>query len=152
MRGRLRQAAEMYQQSWELADASARTRHEYPHIQHAALLLMEGEVKQAQSELEPQIDSLRTYGGDPWQLATALGGLGDVQKSAGDFEGARKSYQAAGSSLKKANSSAAGVQVSLAELSIAEGHPEVAESLVREAIADFEKDKSAGEELGVTRR
>jgi DNA-binding winged helix-turn-helix (wHTH) protein/tetratricopeptide (TPR) repeat protein len=147
LRGQLRVAADMYPKAWELADSSGRARHEYAHFQYGSLLVMQGELKRARLEVEPQVASLRAYGGDPWQLANALSVLGDIQKAEGDLDGARKNYQEGLDILKKANASAATVQVSLGELSIAGGHSEAAEPLLREAIAEFEKDKSAGEEL-----
>jgi DNA-binding winged helix-turn-helix (wHTH) protein/tetratricopeptide (TPR) repeat protein/TolB-like protein len=148
LRGHLREAAVLYRQSWELADSSGRARREPAHIQYASLLLMQGESKRARLEIEPQVASLRAYGGDPWQLASALIVLGDCQKAEGDLDGARKQYQEAIEILKKANSPVASGQVSLAELSLAGGHPEAAEPLLREAIGAFEKDKNAGNELG----
>ncbi len=117
LRGQLRVAADMYPKACELADSSGRARHEYPHFQYGSLLVMQGELKRARLEVEPQVTSLQAYGGDPWQLANALSVLGDIQKA-------------------------------LAELSIAGGHSEAAEPLLRQAIAEFEKDKIAGEELG----
>jgi eukaryotic-like serine/threonine-protein kinase len=146
-RGQLQIAADMYRKAWELAASSGRARPEYAHFQYASLLLIQGDLKRAQLEVEPQIISLRAYGGDPYLLASALSVQGDTRKAEGDLDGARKSYQEALESLKKANSSVAAKQVSLAELSIAEGHPDVAEPLLRQAIAEFEKDKSAGDEV-----
>src|SRR5260370_7046561 len=108
---------------------------------------MGGELKRARVEVEPQVGAVRAYGGDPWKLANALSVLGDIQKAEGDRDGARKNYQEGLDILKKANASAATMQVSLGELSIAGGHSEAAEPLLREAIAEFEKDKSAVEEL-----
>jgi DNA-binding winged helix-turn-helix (wHTH) protein/tetratricopeptide (TPR) repeat protein/TolB-like protein len=148
LRGHLKEAAEMYLKAWELADSSGRARHEYAHFQYSSLLLMQGNLKRARSEVEPQIISLRAYGGDPWELASALSILGDIQKAEGNMDGARKNYQETLEILKKANSQIATTQVSLAELSIAEAHPEAAEPFLREAIAGFEKDKSAGQEFG----
>src|SRR5260370_19443635 len=87
------------------------------------------------------------YGGDSWEWANALSVLGDIQKDEGELDGSHKNYQEGLDILKKANASAATMQVSLGELSIAGGHSEAAEPLLREAIAEFEKDKSAGEEL-----
>lgn len=148
LRGHLREAADLYRQAWELAEASRRSRPEEPHIQHGSLLLMEGKVQEARQEIEAQINSLRAYGGDPWQLANALTVLGDIEKVQGGTESARKNYQEAARTLKNANSPAVGAQVSLAELSIAEGHPDAAEPLIRQAIAEFEKEQSAGDEIG----
>ena len=146
-RGHLRQAAQMYRQAWELADASGR-RHEYAHLQYASLLLMQGELEQSRLEVEPQITSLRAYGGDPWLLAVALTELGDIEKTKGNLNSARKDYQEALDTFKKVNFSVANTQVSLAELSTAEGHPDAAEVLLQEALAKLQKQKSAGDEIG----
>ena len=148
LRGRLNEAAALDRQSWELAEASGRARPEPFHIQYASVLLMRGELEQARLEIEPQIASLRSFGADPWQLANALGVLGDIQKQEGDLGGAHKSYEDALQTLKTANASTASLQVSLAELSMEEGHADAAEPPIRQAIAEFEKDKSAGDELG----
>ncbi len=147
LRGHLRIAADMYAKAWELAASSGRGRPEYAHFHYASLLLMQGDPRRARLEVEPQVASLRAYGGDPWQLANALSVLGDVQKAEGSLDAASKNYQEALGIFTKANSSVARAQVLLAELSIAEGHADVAEPLVRGAIAEFEKEKSAGDEI-----
>jgi len=148
MRGHLHEAADIYRESWELADSSARARHEYAHIQDGTLLLMQGEPKKARLEVEAQIKSLRAYGGNPGALAGALTALGDIEKAEANLDGSRKSYQEALELLKNANASVASTQVSLAQLSVAEGHAGAAEPLVRQAIAEFEKEQSAGDEIG----
>jgi len=146
LRGRLHEAADLYRQSWEIVEASHRGRTEYAHIQHAALLLMQGKVTEAQQEIEAQISSLRSFA-DPFQLASASLVLGDIDKARGNLDIARSHYQQAIELVTKANSPIAVQQVSLAELSIAEGHPESAETLLREAIAELEKEHSAGDEI-----
>lgn len=147
LRGHLHEAAELYRQSWELAEASRRMRTEDAHIQYAALLLMQGRIREAQQEVEAQIKSLRAYAGGPWGLVSGLTVLGDLQKAQGNLEEARKSYQEAMELLKKANTPAANTEISLAELSIAAGHPEFAEGPIRQAIAVLEKQESAGDEI-----
>jgi DNA-binding winged helix-turn-helix (wHTH) protein/tetratricopeptide (TPR) repeat protein len=147
LRGHLREAADLYRQAWELADASRRARPEGAHIQYAALLVMQGKMQEARPEVDAQVKSLRAYGGDPWGLANALTVTGDIEKARGNFEDARRSYQEALELLKKANSPVAGTEVSLAELSIAEGHPEAAEAPIRQAITEFEREQSAGDEI-----
>jgi tetratricopeptide (TPR) repeat protein len=146
-RGHLQQGAEMYRQAWELAASSGRARVEYAHIQYAALLLMRGEVEQARREIEPQIASLAAYRGDPWDWAGAIIVRGDIQKAAGELDLAHKSYQEALELLKNSNSSLASAQVALAELFLIEGDTATAERLLREAVATFEKDKSAGDAI-----
>ncbi len=148
LRGHLRQAAEMYRQAWELEEAGGSGRQEYAHIQHAALLLMQGELQPAREEVEAQIGSLRAYGGDPWQLANALTVLGDIEKASGNLDGARSHYTEALDVFKKEHFPIAGPQVSLAELAIAEGRPDAAESQLRQPLAELEKEQSAGEEIG----
>ena len=148
-RGRLSEAAQLYRQSWEISDESGRLRHEYPHTQYAALLLMKGELAQARAEIETQVNSLRTPGSDPWQLASSLGVLGDLERASGNLEGARKNYEEARKVLENFNVAATnGAQISLAELSIEEGHADAAEATIRIAVAEFEKGRSAGEEIG----
>ena len=147
LRGHLREAADMYQQTWKLGESNGWKRNEYCHIRYSLLSLMRGELQQARREVEPQIASLREYGADPWQLGSALAVLGDIGSAEGDLVGARKSYQEALDVLKKANSPLAGARVSLAGLAMDEGHPEEAEMLLREAIAEFERDKSTGDEI-----
>jgi DNA-binding winged helix-turn-helix (wHTH) protein/Tfp pilus assembly protein PilF/TolB-like protein len=147
LRGRLREAADLYRQAWELIDSSGRGRHEYAHIQHGALLLIRGKIQEARPEIETQINSLRAYKGDPWQLANALTVLGDIEKAQGDLESARKNYQEALQIIKDANSPVAAAQVSLANLSVAEGHADSAVPLIRQAIAEFEKEQNAGDEI-----
>jgi DNA-binding winged helix-turn-helix (wHTH) protein/tetratricopeptide (TPR) repeat protein len=147
MRGNLQKAADMYKESWEIADASEPVRDEYPHLQHATLLLMEGDLAQATTEIQPVIASLRAWGADPWQLANSLILFGDIQKAQGDLTGARKNYEESVDILKKANASTANPQLSLAELSTAEGHPDAAEPILRNVIAEYEKDKNVSEEL-----
>ncbi len=148
LRGRLGQAADMYRQVWELDDSSAGYTDKYAHTQHASLLLMQGEVQQARQEIEDQLKSQGAYRDDPWQLANALTVLGDIDKASGNLEGARDDYQRAVETLKTTSFPIAWPQVSLAELAIAEGHPSAAEPLLRQAIAEFEKEQSAGEEIG----
>jgi DNA-binding winged helix-turn-helix (wHTH) protein/tetratricopeptide (TPR) repeat protein len=148
MRGSFREAADLYRQSWGAIDASHRGRSEGIHIQYASLLLVQGKIQDSRKEVEAYIPSLRTPGGDLWALANALSLLGDIKRLSADLAGARGNYQEALEVLKKANSSTANTQVSLAEQAIVEGHPDVAESLIRPAIAEFEKEQSAGDEIG----
>jgi eukaryotic-like serine/threonine-protein kinase len=76
--------------------------------------------------------------------------LGDVLVAEGDLPGARRQYQEALEMRQKLGEMdlIAESQVSLAKLSLDEGHPEQGEPLVRSAIAEFEKEKSTPDEVG----
>jgi tetratricopeptide (TPR) repeat protein len=73
LRGRLHEAAGTYRESWELVDASGRGRSDGIHLRYGAMLLAQGEIKQARTEIEPQVSDLRKYGEAPDWLADALG-------------------------------------------------------------------------------
>jgi tetratricopeptide (TPR) repeat protein len=69
--------------------------------------------------------------------------LGDVLEAEGDLQGARQQFQAA-LDIRRTRNRMYGVsesQASLAELALEERHPEQAESLLRLAITEFEKEK-----------
>jgi tetratricopeptide (TPR) repeat protein len=69
--------------------------------------------------------------------------LGGALMAQGDLAGARQQYQQALEIRQKMDDqgTVAESQASLAELSLEEGHPEKAETLLRAAIAEFEKEK-----------
>jgi tetratricopeptide (TPR) repeat protein len=147
LRGRLQEASDMYQQSWKLMESTGMKRTEFPHIPLAFLWLMQGDPGQARHELDPQITTLREFGEDPWSLASALTLRGDIQREENQLADARASYQEALQTLKKANAASAAAKVSLARLEMDEGRFAEAEALLRESITEFEKDKSAGDEI-----
>lgn len=147
-RGNFSTADQLYRQAWEIDDAAKPALDQYPHIAHANLLMITGNLHDAATEVRPQIESLHATGVDPWQNANALSGLGDIQRQQGDFNAAQKSYEEAAQLLKGANGYPTNQQVALAQLEIERGHPEQAEHQLRDVIALFEKDKNAGEEFG----
>jgi tetratricopeptide (TPR) repeat protein len=95
-----------------------------------------------------QVAFYRSWEGDPWLLANALSGRGDIQRQHGNLDAAQKSYEEAVEILKKANASPANPQLELAQLAIDRHHPQEAERGLHDVIGVFEKDKNAGEELG----
>ena len=147
MRGKLQKAEAMYRESWELADTAKTAHDEYAHIQHASLLLLQGKAEEAKTEIHSQIDSLRSWGGDPYMLATALSVLGDIQKAAGELDAARKNYEEGLELLKKANAPTGTLQQSVADIWVLQGNTANAETTLREVIKKFEIDKNKGEEL-----
>jgi DNA-binding winged helix-turn-helix (wHTH) protein/tetratricopeptide (TPR) repeat protein len=148
MRGHLSEAAPMYQKAGELIDSSGRGRDWYFRLQHGSLLLAQGQIQPARTVIDSQVKLLRAYAADPYQLANAISDRGDVEKAAGNLEGARQNYQEASDILKKINFPIASMQSSLADVSLAEGHPKAAEALLEQAIAEYEKEQSRGEEIG----
>jgi eukaryotic-like serine/threonine-protein kinase len=148
MRGRLREAADLYRQDWEMIDSSGGSRDEFPHVQHGALLVLQGQLKAARVEVQAQVDSLRQYGADPTGLANALAAMGDIEKAEGNLSAARKDYEEAQGILKNANIPIADLQVSLGELALSEGRAKEGEPLIRQALETFEREQSAGDEIG----
>ncbi len=148
LRGNFQNASSLYRQSWEIADAAKSPADQSPHLGHASLLLMRGELNDASAEYKTEIASLRSWGGDPWQTANAVAGLGDLQRQQGDFAGARRSYDDAVEMDKAIHSSTAPLQLSLAQLDIDQGYPDLASQELKAVIASFEEDRNAAQELG----
>ena len=146
-RGNFQMADQLYRQSWEMADQAKAAEDQYPHIQHAKLLLMKGQLEDAAAEIAPQIASLRILKSDPWQTANALIALGEIQRHRGDLDSARKSFEEAGQILEGVNSSTAPSQINFAELAIDRGQFDQAERQLRDAISVLEKDKDIGDEF-----
>jgi tetratricopeptide (TPR) repeat protein len=147
-RGNFQAGDQLYRQSWEIADQAKAVEDEYPHIEHANLLLMKGELDEATSEIVPQITSLRKLKSDPWQTANALTTLGEIQRHRGDLDSARKSFEEASQILKGVNSSIAPSQVNMAQVAIDRGQFTAAERQIRDAIPVLVKDKDVGDEFG----
>jgi tetratricopeptide (TPR) repeat protein len=76
--------------------------------------------------------------------------LGEILEAEADFSGARHQYEEALGLRRRigAIELTAETQASLGELALLEHHPEEAESLVRSALPEFEKQKSAPNESG----
>ena len=146
-RGNFQIGDQFYRQSWEIADDTKAVEDQYPHIQHANLLLMRGQLDEALSEITPQIASLRALKSDPWQTANALMALGEIQRHHGDLDAAQKSFEEAVLVLKGVNASTAANQISFAELAIDRGQFDSAERQLRDAISALEKDKDIGDEF-----
>jgi len=147
LRGRLEEAATLYRQAQAILETSQSQRTEFVHIGYARLSLMRGDLKAARAHLEPQINSLRAYAGSPWELGSALTVMGDLQSTEGDLTNAAKSYEDAVNVLSKANLSTVTPKISLAELPISNGQPQQAETLLRQAIAALEEEKSVSDEV-----
>jgi eukaryotic-like serine/threonine-protein kinase len=147
MHGNLRQAANLYRQSWELGELTGDKRPEGSRVNYGDMLLIRGEIQAARQEIEPQIAAFRKLADDPWGFGASLTAMGDVDVAAADFEGARKYYQEALDVMEKGNGPTQIQQLSLADLDTEEGHADRAEPVVRKAIADLEQAGSAGDEI-----
>jgi tetratricopeptide (TPR) repeat protein len=110
----------------------------------ADLELAQGNPKDAHHHAEEAVEALRPDQGGYQYLTGAMAVLGDVMMAEGDLPGARKQYEQAVAIRRKTSEQGlvAETQVSLAALSIEEGHPEQAEPLLREAIVEFEKESA----------
>jgi tetratricopeptide (TPR) repeat protein len=110
----------------------------------ADLELTEGKLKEAKLHAQQAIESMRPAQGAYQYLSGAIIELGEVLEQEGDLPGARAQFQQ-GMALRQQVGAAdlvAESQVELAVLSIEEGHPEQAETLLKGAIPEFEKEKS----------
>ena len=147
-RGNFDKAEQLYKDSQEFSKAAKSPTSSIMPTGHPGMLLIRGNINDALSELNAQVALYRSWGGDPWLLANALSGLGDIKRQQGNLDGAQRSYEEAVEVLKKANASTANLQLALAQLAIDRHHPDQAERELREVIGVFEKDSNAGEELG----
>lgn len=147
-RGHLAEARDMLQKARELMESSGPRRTDGFYISEASLLLMQGESPQARSEIETHLKLLRSFGREPYLLADAISAFGDAQKAEGNLEGAGKSYEEAIDVFKKVGYPVGNLQVSLADVALAEGHPDAAVALLQPAIAELEKEQDRGDEIG----
>jgi len=143
LRGNLPDAAKLYQQTIEseaLLDASAPG---YAMYRLADLELAQGHPKKAHDLAAQAVDAMRPSHGAYQYLTGAMVVLGDALMAQGDLPGARQQYQQALETRQKLGEEhlVAESQASLARLSLEEGHPDQAETLLRSAIAEFEKEK-----------
>jgi DNA-binding winged helix-turn-helix (wHTH) protein/tetratricopeptide (TPR) repeat protein/TolB-like protein len=141
LRGHLPSAARTYEQLIEINTAMENGDPAYPMYRLADLELTQGQVQHAHGLAVEAVESARSKN---TEVAESMNELGEILVAEGDFQGARQQYQAAldirqnkGRALDAAED-----QMSLSEVSLEEGHPDQAESLLRPAIAEFEKDKA----------
>jgi tetratricopeptide (TPR) repeat protein len=143
LRGKLPEAAELYQQTIERAALLGPSDPGYAMYRLADLELAQGQTKKAQDLAVQAVDAMRPTHSAYQNLTGAMVVLGDVLMAQGDLAGSRQQYQQTLETRQKLGEQdlVAESQVSLAELSIEEGHPEQAEPLLRPAIAQFEREK-----------
>ena len=144
LHGNLPAAGKNYEQAMEISAALDNSTPGYAHYRLSDLELTRGHVQNAHRLAQQALDGLRPIQGDYRHLFEALIQMGEVQRVEGDLVGARKQFESARDLELKAGD--AGMveesQAELADLDLEEGHASEAESLVRGAIAEFEKEKS----------
>jgi DNA-binding winged helix-turn-helix (wHTH) protein/tetratricopeptide (TPR) repeat protein len=145
LRGKLPDAAKLYRQAIDSSALLAPAAPAYAMYRLADLELAQGHTKKAQDLAKQAVDLMRSTHGGYQDLTGAMVVIGDALMAQGDFAGARQQYQEALETRQKLDERnlAAESQVSLAELSLEEGHPEQAETLLRQATAEFEKENGA---------
>jgi DNA-binding winged helix-turn-helix (wHTH) protein/tetratricopeptide (TPR) repeat protein len=144
LRGNLPGATKLYKQSLVIEASLVPSEPGYLLYRLADLELAQGNPKDAHHHAEEAVEALRPDQGGYQYLTGAMAVLGDVMMAEGDLPGARKQYEQAVAIRRKTSEQGlvAETQVSLAALSIEEGHPEQAEPLLREAIVEFEKESA----------
>lgn len=144
LRGNLAQAAKLYQETLDFIATLDRGEPAYALYRLADLELAQGNVKQARRLAQQAVDELRPIQGSYQYLTSAMIELGKVLQSQGDLAGARSQFDQALAIRGRVGhlQLAAENQIELADLAIAEGHPAQAESLLRAALTEFEKEKN----------
>jgi eukaryotic-like serine/threonine-protein kinase len=144
LQGNLPAAEKVYQQSLELIASSDRGEPGYDLSRMADLELTEGKLKEAKLHAQQAIESMRPAQGAYQYLSGAIIELGEVLEQQGDLPGARTQFQQSLALRQQVGAAdlVAESQVELGVLSIEEGHPEQAETLLKGAIPEFEKEKS----------
>lgn len=142
LRGKLPDAAKLYQQAIDNSALLAPAAPAYAMYRLADLEFAQGHTKKAQDLAKQAVDLMRPTHGGYQDLTGAMVVIGDALLAQGDLAGARQQYQEALETRQKLDERnlVAESQVSLAELSLEEGHPEQAETLLRQATTEFEKE------------
>jgi DNA-binding winged helix-turn-helix (wHTH) protein/tetratricopeptide (TPR) repeat protein len=143
-RGNLPKAEKTYRQVLDLVAATDKGEPNYELYRLADLELTEGRIAQAREDAEQAVALGRRHQGAYQYLTGAMAVLGEVFEAQGDFESARRQFQDSLEIQQKVEALEllAETQVELANLALAEEHPEKAEPALRNAIAEFEKEKS----------
>jgi DNA-binding winged helix-turn-helix (wHTH) protein/tetratricopeptide (TPR) repeat protein len=144
LRGDLTGAEKLYQDALKLIAAMDNSEPGYIYTRLADIRLDQGRIQEARHLAQDAIASYAPIHGAYTELSTAVMELGSVLEAQGDMAGARVQFQRALEMQQKMKELelAAESQSALAAVSIEEGHGEEAESLLRTALAQFEKEKS----------
>ena len=143
LRGKLPDAAKLYQQVIDTEMLLVPSEPSYAMYRLADLELAQGQTKKAHDLAAQTVEFILPTHGAYLDLTGAMIVLGDALMAQGDLAGARRQYQQTLEIRQKMDEQGpvAESQASLAKLSLEEGHPEQAETLLRAAIAEFEREK-----------
>jgi tetratricopeptide (TPR) repeat protein len=144
LQGKLGSAEKTYQQALDLMSTTDRADPGYALTRIADLELTEGKLKEAKLHAQQAIESMRPSQGSFQYLSGAMIELAEALKQEGDLPGARSQIEQSIAMRQKMGASdlVAESQVELAALSLEEGHPVQAESLLRGTISVFEEEKA----------
>ncbi|MGO9088469.1 MAG: tetratricopeptide repeat protein [Candidatus Sulfotelmatobacter sp.] len=144
LRGDLAGAAKLYGQALELETSLDHNNPGYLLYRLSDLELAQGRVQDAHHLAQRAIDAIRPAQGGYGYLTEAMIQMGEVLAAEGDLEGARQQFQTGRDMEQKAGDMGLveESQTELADLALEEGRAVEAESLLRPAIAEFEKEKS----------
>jgi len=149
LRGKLADAAKLYQQVIDIETLLSPSAPAYSISRLADLELDRGHPKKSQDLAAQAVELYRPINGDYEQLTGAMISLGNALMLQGDLAGARREYQQTLEMRQKLGEQdvVAESQDALAELSVEEGNLEQAETLLRMAIAEFEKEKLVPDQI-----
>src|SRR5215467_9346308 len=144
LRGDLRGAAKLYEQALEILAALDHSDPGYALYRLGDVRLAQGEVQDAHRLAQQAVDDMRPHEGGFQYLTGGMIVLGEVLLAEGDLQGAHQQFQATLEMRQKLGEMdlVGESQVELADIALEEGHSDEAEPLVRQAIAQFEKDKT----------
>lgn len=144
LRGNLSGAQKMYEDALKIASSLDDYEPGYLYYRLADLNLVQGRVQEAHRLAQEAIDAYAPTHGAYGYLSMAMLELGEVLQAQGDVSGARAQFEQALATQQKVGmlELAGETQSELAALAIEEGHGEPAETLIRTALEQFEKEKS----------
>jgi DNA-binding winged helix-turn-helix (wHTH) protein/tetratricopeptide (TPR) repeat protein len=143
-KGNLALASKRYQETLDFIATLDHGEPGYALYRLADLELAQANVGHARRLAQQAVDELRPVQGGYQYLTAAMIELGEALESQADLPGARSQFEQTLAIRQKmgALQLAAESQIELARLAMEEGHPEQAESLLRAALVEFEKEKS----------
>jgi len=142
LRGNLKTAEKSYQEALKVETSRENSEPGYLLYRLADLRLTEGRVQDAHRLAQQAIDSYLSTHGAYQYLTSAMIVLGEALEAQGDLAGARSQFEQTLAIRQKmgALELTGESQAALAALDIEEGRTEEAGSLIRAALAEFEKE------------